>query len=209
MAITDYPSLVTAVQTWLHRSDLAAQVPDFIALGELHLNAEVEAIGMQTTVTLPTVAGSRFAPLPSRLLEPLSLTWQDNELLLATSGSLEQAAANVGAGRPSFYAATDQMEFDCIADQAYQLRMVYRKSLNLLADATNWLITQAPSAYLYAALSEAAPYIVDLNQVSLWTAKRDEAIKRVNAATKRRKVTTLRTDPALRMCGHFDITRGY
>lgn len=210
MAITDYTTLQAAVKLWLHRDDLAAQIPDFITLGELHLNAEIEAIQMQAIATVVTVTGSRFAPLPARFLEPLSLNDRlGDEVILADSGSLAMAAATKPAARPRFYAPTDQMEFDCASDRVHNLTMVYRKSLDIKTDVTNWLLTSAPNAYLFAALSEAAPYIIDLNQISLWVAKRDEAIKRVNKATKRRKVTTLRTDPGLRMCGQFDITRGY
>lgn len=209
MAITDYPSLVAAVKLWLHRTDLDAQIPDFIALGELHLNARIQAIGMQTTETVTTVPGSRFAPLPVRFLEPVSLAYGCEEVVLSDAGSVAMRAATGGTGAPEFYAPTDQLEFDQVADQAYALTMVYRKTLSVQADNTNWLLTSAPNAYLFSALSEAGPYIADLNQISLWVAKRDEAIKQVNRSVARRRPTIMRTDPALSGGAGFNIIRGY
>lgn len=209
MAITDYASLVTAVQDWLHRTDLAARIQDFIALGELHLNAEIQAIGMQATATVQTVAGSRFAPLPIRFLEPLSLTDRHgDEVVLSDSGSVASAAAQNGPGRPHFYAPTDQLEFDRASERAHTLTMYYRKTLGIQADGTNWLLASAPNAYLYAALAEAAPFIADPNQIGLWIAKRDEAIRRVNRSVARRKPSTLRTDAAISGGGGFNILRG-
>lgn len=44
MAITTYAELQTAVGNWLHRSDVSTIIPDLIALGEAHLNADRKSV---------------------------------------------------------------------------------------------------------------------------------------------------------------------
>ena len=43
MSISTYAQLQAAVANWLHRTDLTAQIQDFIALAEARLSADIDA----------------------------------------------------------------------------------------------------------------------------------------------------------------------
>jgi hypothetical protein len=53
--------------------------------------------------------------------------------------------------------------------------------------ATNWLLQQYPSAYLWGTLAYAAPYIGDDPRAQMWLAGRETAIERIRLADRRAK----------------------
>lgn len=193
MAITTYAELLTAVQSWLHRSDLASQAADFITLGEAHLNRSLRCPDMETTATVTTSTSDRFAALPTRFLESASLDYQGIALTHASQSDVARLAAVNSSSLPSIYAVTSRFEFDRVSDAAYSLTLSYVKSLDIETDSTNWLLTRHPDAYLYSALAEAAPYLRDDARIGIWTAKRDSSVMSAAGAEKWRRPDTLRT----------------
>lgn len=67
------------------------------------------------------------------------------------------------------------------------IQITYYASLQPLSDevTTNWLLLKWPSAYLFGALAETAPYLRDDDRVQLWQGKFETAINEVQAATDR------------------------
>jgi hypothetical protein len=63
-------------------------------------------------------------------------------------------------------------------DASYEIELAYYKTLPALsADAdTNWLLTKAPDSYLYGALLQAAPYLKDTAETSLWLQAHDMVV---------------------------------
>lgn len=206
MAITTYIELQTAVENWLHRSNLTARIPEFITMGEAYLNREVIAADMVQSATVNTSTSDRFAALPPRCLNILTLANQYGEkLAYADAGEVMAYSMDAPAGLPRNYSVTDQIEFDRVSDQVYALSCKYRKRLDIAVDSTNWLLTNHPDAYLYAALFAAAPYIKDDARAVMVKGLMDDAIRAVNHVKYR---PTLRVDAALVRDGVFDIARG-
>ena len=59
--------------------------------------------------------------------------------------------------------------------------MIYRQNLpSLNANASNWLLTLAPDAYLYGSLMESAPYIKEDNRIAVWGAGMTSALTDLN-----------------------------
>ena len=75
------------------------------------------------------------------------------------------------AGRPTHYALTaEELEVFPTPDDTYEASLVYYGRIAALSDSNtvNWLLTEAPDAYLYGALIHSAPYLKDDSRLAVW-----------------------------------------
>lgn len=208
MAITTYSELKTALANWPSRTNQAGwsdRVPEFIALAEDYLNAELPLRVFQIETTLTATASSKSVALPTDYLEPYGL-WHVStpyeELTGRVASDLPYYPVN---GRPTQWAiSAANIIFERPCDTAYQFRFFYRMRL-ALSDAApaNWLLTNHPRAYLYAALFEAAAFIDDgSDYLSKMQAMRNEAMSSASRlAGRSKKIGKLRADDALMVIG--------
>jgi len=215
MAITDYASLKTTVADYLHRSDLSDDVVStFVQLGEARLNRKLRLLQQENTATLSLTAGSDSVALPSGWLETIDLIYDDDKrgLQPQTIKNLNsQRTYDTTTSRPYLYAHNGaNLQFEITADSTYSLLLDYFKGWDLATDDTNWLLTNAPDAYLYSALLEAKAYIKNMGDLSLWSTGLQTAIKDLNGLDNRsRRNATVRVDGALVRQGRYDINRGW
>jgi hypothetical protein len=74
-------------------------------------------------------------------------------------------------GRPTNYAITGgSIELYPTPDDTYAASLVYYGRTPALSDTNtaNWLLTEAPDAYLYGSLVHAAPYLKDDQRAVVW-----------------------------------------
>lgn len=215
MALATYADLKTSVQTWLHRTDLAAQVTDFIALAESRLNRVLRLRVMEVDTALTATPNSRFLPLPSDYNQPVAL-WLES---FTPRRELQQRQPQMLAYRPvqtfpNFWAIDGaQIALDRLAGAAYPFTFRYQKILSLAAggdDGTNWLLTNHPDAYLFAALLEATPYIRDDGRMALWQDRYDRCVKEIQANQDRSQAfSLLGVEVAARQrLGRFNMIEG-
>jgi len=69
MALTDYSSLKTSVASYLARSDLTDQIPDFIRLAEERLARDLRTRKMLVVARADTTASDSTVGLPTDFLE--------------------------------------------------------------------------------------------------------------------------------------------
>ncbi len=202
MTIGTYAQLQTTVAAWAHNTALTTQIPDFIALAEASLNRVLRLRTMESDNTLSLSSGTRAVALPNGFLEPISLR-------LVISGETyheltpkrpQQLNVNVESGsarRPTFWAISgSNIEFPNLADQTYSLtfRMLTAFALSDSA-TTNWLLTNHPDLYLYGAMLQAAPYMVNDQRIPLWQQMYNNALQEVqNNAARSRSIVSLATD---------------
>lgn len=171
MTISTYTELKTAVESWLHRSNLTANVPDFIRLAESRLNRKLRLRAMVSLEPVVSVIGSRYIVTPAGFLEPLGL-WitsdaKQEPLRFIAQESLPYEAGN---GEPKYWTLQGlNIAIERPADQVYNLTFRMYKSFYLSEAApTNWLLTNYPDIYLYGALLEAAPFMRDKENITMW-----------------------------------------
>ena len=169
MAITNYTGLQAAVANWMNRGDLAAVVPDFIALAESRIATDLRVRRLIATLTMNTVAGQSLA-LPAGWLEFKSLRWNGRPLDFLTP---EQAAGQFSqafTGEPRYYTLeADRLVFGPAPDGVYPIVASYYKQLDPLATTdTNWLLTSKPNLYLYAALAEGSLFVKKPDDAASW-----------------------------------------
>lgn len=206
MAISTYAELQTAMTNWLHRSDLTARIPEFIAMGEAHLNRKLRVKEMEASATITPSTSVRYVALPAGYMELISFIDSYGEPVTAVGAEeLERKAYGISATQPYYYRISSRIDFEAVADQTYAYTMRYFKRLNLATDLTNSVLTNHPDCYLYAALMQAAPFIKDDARITTWKALMDDAIKAANSQSIRSN-QLLRTEFT---GSSFNILRGY
>lgn len=214
MSISTLSELRTAIGDWLHRSDLATRIPDFISMAEAYLNRKLSLHQKEVDVPLIMTVGSRYVALPSAYNSPVSLwleTYLPRQKLTMRTASELPVQENVSA--PPQYWAIDgiNIAFDTLADQSHSLTLRYERTLALSdSSPTNTILASNPDAYLYSALVAAAPYLRDDARLLTWKALRDEAVQEIlNNESKNKSRAPLATDLGGLRGPSFNINRGY
>lgn len=207
MAISTYAELRTAVANWLERDDLIDRIPEFITLGENILNRRLRTREMEASVAVTPSKTLRYVALPAGYMELVSFTDDLGEPLTPVDAeTLEGIAYGSSAQRPTYYRVSSRIDFDAIADATYNFTFKYRKRLNIATDLTNSVLTNNNDCYLYSALLQSAPFIMDDARIDVWRALLEVAVKDTNNQ-ENRSMTLLRTDLPSRGSA-FNISTG-
>lgn len=186
MTIANYSQLKTAVADFLNRDDLTSVVPTFIALAEADMQRKLRHWRMETRSTAQL--DTQFSAIPADWVETIRFyltTGETSRLELISQAEMidrKQADSNV-TGRPYYYAMTGaQFELYPVPDGLYTGELLYFGKIPALSDSatTNWLLTNAPDAYLYGALIHSAPYLKDDARIQIWAALYQSAIDSLN-----------------------------
>jgi hypothetical protein len=208
---TTYTNLQTAVEADLARSDLTAELPNFINRGEAILNRRLRLLIMETSVNSTLSASAETMSLPTGFLEHINLRFSsDNWPLTQVAWDDLDALKTTATGRPSIYSIGASVEFDHAADQEYTLKHRYFRRWDLASDETNTLLTNEPDIYLHASLVGSIPRTGMHPRAQGWIDMLEEGItqlKRVDGRTRRQRIQ--RVDAALVQTRQFDINRGY
>ena len=186
--ITDYASLQTAIEGHLHRSNLTAMIPDFIAAGEGRIYDEMRVRAMETAYTATTAA----ATIPSGYLEFKWLYLDTSPRRKLERRDVEWIVGRDETGQPAYFARNaDALVFHPSADATYNLVGCYYKRLAALSDTntTNWLTTDYPMLILNAAMYEAALYSMDDERMPVWESRYQQAKQRIERADKAEQVS--------------------
>lgn len=183
MAITTYDELKASIASWLNRDDLTAVIPDFIALAESSINRDLRHYKMvqRANATLD----SRYVQVPEDWLETMRFSITSGTTFRIEPTSIDDLVQlrqqnNDQSGRPRFYANVgNEIEVFPTPDTEYTMQlMYYGKTPALSASNTyNWLLQDAPDAYLYGALVQSAPYLQDDVRTQVWASLYTNAIQ--------------------------------
>lgn len=198
MAITTYAELKAAAANWLVRADLTARIPEFVTLAEARLNRLLRTRLSETDVPLTATPGLRTILLPTGFTEALALwivrpdarealPFVEPAVMGATSLQGEPAAWTIDGANLAF-------DRPCDAAYGFVLRMLRAFALSDAAP-TNALLATAPDVYLFATLSEAGPFLRDMELAGAYEAKLERALGELNAKEARtRAPRTLRSE---------------
>ena len=167
MALANYTDLQASVASWLNRTDLAAIIPDFIAIAEAYHGRDLRLRKQISQISLSTSPGERGTYLPDDFLELENISLlasPERQLTYATVEQLDSVYPNNGqTSMPSLYTIEgDQILFGPTPDGAYTVSLLYYSRFPSLSTvSTNWLLKNHPTAYLYASLMQACIYLKD------------------------------------------------
>ena len=195
--INTYATLQTAVANWLDRSDLTDRIPEFIALAEARMNRTLRLAIMlnvdETTLGGATalVAGTRDYALPSGYLQMVDFhlrTSPITTLSYLTPENMNRMWAGSQGGRPLAYTIFSDnasgtpiksVRLGPAPDSAYDYSIMFYKKIDALSDSntTEQMLTNNPDVYLYGALLEAEPFLMNDQRVQLWATAFQESIR--------------------------------
>ena len=183
MAISTYSELTTAVANWLDRDDLTLRIPEFIALAEAKFNRTLRLRSMEAKYTANTVAAQRNLALPTGYIQMRNFQVNTSPLTTlsyVTPEIYDRLWGGSTSGIPKFYTIlANEISLGPIPASVVEVEMLFYKNFENLSStvATNWLITNAPDAYLYGAMMQAEPFIMNDERVALWGASLSKAIQ--------------------------------
>ena len=184
MALDTYSNLQTGIANFLNRADLTSAIPDFITLAEAQMLRRLgeawqngrmlpRKMAARTTVTI----NAEYVNLPADFLGPLALSIDAQAVQLAylKPDSLAREKARRGtnpiSGVPIFYSIVgSQFQFLPAPDQSYSGSLTYWQKFSALSggNPSNWVLADHPDVYLYGALLQSAPYLMDDERSAMW-----------------------------------------
>lgn len=186
--ITSYSTLVTEVQAYLARGDMAAAVPGFIQNFETRFYRQPKNWGRWMESAFSQAIASSVIAVPS--------DWLGFKKALYVSGSpstrldwvsLDQCYGLYPRGadtaRPVVMARdSTNFVFGPAPDSDYTIKGVYYAKPTALRSAASdaalhYLITDLPDLCLYGALLEAEPYIKNDARIPVWRAYFGQALQ--------------------------------
>lgn len=184
MTIVSYATLQTAIAGWLHRSDLTANIPEFIQYAENRIYRGLRIRCMETAINSTIAAGVVALPARYRQLKhayidgsPIrKLDRKDAEWIYQTYPTRS------ADGKPRFIAREgENFIFGPYPDSNYTLKGSCYAALPPLSDTntTNWLIDNAPDLLLAAAMCEAQPFVMNDERTPVWDTKYTAAAARL------------------------------
>lgn len=187
MAVDTYENLKTEIASHLERDDLTDSIDTFIDIAEARHKREVRIREMLTRTAL--TVDDRYEDLPTGFLSAKILrllTTPVTVLEYMNEDQLSRVRCET-TGKPRFFTAHSQLEFDKAPDEAYSGEIIYFKSLTPLSgsNTTNALLDKAPDVYLYGALIASAPFLMHDERVRLWNELYEVGRDGVNAMDRR------------------------
>lgn len=186
MPIDTYNDLKSAVADWLADDGLTAVIPQFIALAEAQIGRQVRHYKMMKRQT--ATLDDKYLSVPSDWIETLRIHLQTTPPQNLRLVPAEEALAASATGRPTKYAHIGEFfQVSPAPDQSYTAELFYYRTIPALSDTaqSNWLLTEAPDVYLYGALTQSAPYLVEDARVATWGQLYSGAVNDLNRASRR------------------------
>jgi hypothetical protein len=182
MAIGTYAELQTAVANWLDRDDLTDRIPEFIALAEARMNRVLRIRLMEAKYTASTVAAQRNYALPASYIQMRNFqlnTSPITPLQYVTPEIYDRLWGGSTDGTPQFYTiVAGEVQLGPLPASVLTMEMLFYKKITALSgsNTTEAMLTDNPDIYLYGALMEAEPFIMNDERVGLWAQGLQQAI---------------------------------
>ena len=174
MAIGNYTQLKTAVANWLDRDDLTDRIPEFIALAEARMNRVLRLRMMESKYTASTVGAQRNYALPASYLQMRNFQLNTSPITTLSYVSPEifdRLWGGSTGGTPQFYTIlAGEVQLGPMPGSVLTMEMLFYKKITALSasNQTEQMLTDNPDIYLYGALLEAEPFIMNDERVALW-----------------------------------------
>ncbi len=182
MSISTYAELQTAIGSWMARSDLTTNIPDFITLFEAEAARRLRVRPMETATTLTTVSGS--VALPTGYLGFRRVTWAGSsnqiDLTYKHPTMLKALYPSSATGTPADFTIEGSTLKVRPVDDTAGIDFLYFAKNAAVSGSLNWLFTNHPDIYLFGSLVEAKLFVEDVEAAALWKSRRDEIFDGIN-----------------------------
>jgi hypothetical protein len=184
---TGYTTLLTQIQDWVAKSNLATFAPVFIQNWEERFYRQPRNYGKWMESSALSVAFTTTAALPADYLALRIAYLNGKTTPPLVISSLEQLYAQYprasSSGTPKWIARDGaNFVFGPVPNGSFTLNGTYYAKPVLLRNfasdaAAHYLIVNAPDLLLYGALCEAEPFLKNDNRLSVWKQLYSEALQ--------------------------------
>jgi hypothetical protein len=163
-SITTFAALKTAITSLAKRTDLVSKYDDFIGLAEFVMFRDLNLRITEASSTGTTSGATITIPAGLDRIERLSLVSDSKTYTLDYTSPNGVEPLTYGTGLPSRYTVEDGViKLLTAPGSAYSYTIHYIPSLTPLSDSntSNWLLANAPDAYLYGSLEQLSHHALD------------------------------------------------
>ena len=199
MSLADFDALKLSIVDWINRPNLTVVTEDLIRLAEAHFDRELECREMEATVSYSVSSDTQALPADYLAHLSLNVTGDPRAGVIDYTAPDQLDAKRPQTGSPCLFTIVgDDMLFWPAPAEATAIKMRYRQRVPALGsgNATNWLLTKYPDAYLFGALAEASDYVADERKLAKYMARRDQAIAMINKVDKKKITQRRRVRPS-------------
>jgi hypothetical protein len=169
--ITSYATLQTEIGNTLARSDLTAEIPQFIQFAENRLYRSLNLRNEETALSVAISGG--VAAVPSDFKALKFAYYDQSPAALLDWVPIEQLyreyPTRTESGIPSVISReATNFVFGPVASDGTLKGVYYAKQDPLRTTDPSWYVTNAPEVLLYGSLLEAAPFIQDDERLQVW-----------------------------------------
>lgn len=179
-----YTDLVSALEAFLDRPEMAPSIPIFVTMGEARINRLLRHRMMLETTTLTPSSG--LVALPADFLEPLTVTLDTGQQLDNASPqdmAQRRYQDGVGGGPPRAYTVVGaNLQLYPAPTASTNVELVYYGSLSPANPSGNWLLTTYPDLYLSACLYAAHVFARENEEAEAMDALLQRQIQELNVA---------------------------
>ena len=179
----NYSKLKEVIADWSNRQDLVSQIPVFIEMTESRLRRDLRDKTRMTQRAEAMVYGEYF-PLPCNWVETTKVIAGGRPLRLTDSFNIERVELSEG---PKFFRhAGDQLQLlPAVEGEPLSFEMEYLEFPDALSEEnpTNWVLDTYPDIYIYGAMLQVAPFLMDDARMPMWAQAYGEAVKAANGSS--------------------------
>ena len=193
MALDTYANLKTEIGNYLNRTDLTEYLDTFIDLAESRHARDLRIREMEAVDTsITTVSGTQAYDLPTGYLEARFVNYQSDPYTflnyMAPADFFRVYNAAEDSGTPTYYTIIGKKIYlGAKPDAAQTLEIGYFKRLTGLSDSntSNDILTYFPELYLYGALAESSPFLMQDERLPVWAGLYKEGVNTANESAQR------------------------
>ena len=179
MALSTNADLQASIADWLNRSDLSAQIPDFLTLAQLKINRKLSIVEQEILAEITPVAQATTLPTGTKFV--ISVSDSKGRRVEAVSMSELLDYAVEGGSVTRYTVSGDKIYFapTPASDNTDAFSVLYSADKDLNGGDSGPVLLQ--DIYLNAALQEAYVYLKDDGRVNYFKQMVDEGIANVQA----------------------------
>lgn len=182
-AITNWGTLKTAVQTYIRRADLTAELPIYLQVASQRLLQDLRCQWLEKQTTgLVTIAGTQQYSLPTDFAEMKRVRLVVAQRFIDVDYVEDRQIVGSSARPTKYTIAASSLRFSPIPDAVYNYTLIYKAvPTEMVADAdTNVFIANAPEALLKAICTEVMRTTLDEVRFQSYNAEYQNAIAHQN-----------------------------
>jgi len=190
-----FTELKTNIADWLNRSDLTSVIPTFITLAEARLNRQLRTTNQYTRATVSS--SDQYLSMPTDFLEMRHIritSPKERDLVEIAAHQINEYTdtgflASLADSYPRYFVYGQSLRIIPTPAESITYEMMYYAKVPALStsNASNWVSTSHPDAYLYYSLLQASPYLGEDERIAIWQAQAERAVAEIQASDDRRR----------------------